>query len=247
MALLIEKQRLSYQVRTYECDPNDNLKISSLFNFFQDAAEANIESVDIGYDYLMERNMCWIAVDYRVKFLSFPHRGDNLIIETWPSAGTPLYGIRDFRVTKDNGEEIILASSRWVLIDIVSKKPLAYSKVIPNFTTIDEHVITPDFPKISLPAQTDFSMDIPVRYDDLDANRHVNNAIYPALALDCVPKGFRDGKIPAEIAINFKNETKLGENLEAITAISGLETLHQLKIKNTDKTAALIKLIWKEN
>ena len=246
MALSLKKQKLSYQVRTYECDPNDHLKISALFNFFQSAAEANIESAAIGYDYLTEHNIGWIAVDYRVKFLAFPHRGDNLTIETWPSAGTPLYGIRDFRVTDKDGKDMIFATSRWVLIDIATKKPLIYKKIMPNFNTIDDHVLPPDFPKIQPPEHVDFVTELTTRYDDLDVNQHVNNAVYPAFALDSVPSDFRQGKIPSEIAINFKNETKLGETLSAQSMISGLETFPQLNIKGSDKTAALLHLHWQE-
>ena len=244
MSLLINKQKLSYQIRTYACDSKDRLKISTLFNFFQSAAEANIESADIGYKYLNEHHIGWIAVDYKVKFLNFPKWGDEITIETWPSSGTSLYGIRDFRVTREDGQEMILATSRWVLIDLISKKPLSYKKIFPNFNTIDDHALDSTFSKIEIPLQTDFTKELPIRHDDIDSNHHVNNSVYPAFILEGLPDNFIEDKIPSFLSISFKNEAKYGETLIISSNISHTETFHQLTIKETNKIAALMHLSW---
>src|SRR5574344_374033 len=212
----LEKFEQMYEVRSYECDKNRQLKIAALFNIFQDLAVHHADKLGVGYEFLSKTNSAWVGVYYHLKIEQLPKVCENIKIVTWPSEKTPLLAVRDFMVEDEHKKLLITATSQWALIDMERRRPLILQKIMPQYEVIDDKALVSDFAKLPEPERHDVEETFLARFDDVDLNGHVNNAVYPLWATESVGKDFRNTHSPKEILIAFKKETLFGEKVKVL-------------------------------
>ena len=54
----IEKE---YLIRTYECDRNENLRLLTLMNIFQDVADSHASAMGLGLEYCLSKGVAWVG------------------------------------------------------------------------------------------------------------------------------------------------------------------------------------------
>ena len=235
--MITTKYKKEYVVKSYEADCHGFLRLLTLMNLLQDAATESANILGFGFEKCAELGLTWFGSDYFIQIDRLPKMGESFVIETWP-AETKLWGaIRDFLIYDDNGKVNIKVSSQWVLIDIARKRPVMLSKYFPDYTPLNERALPIDFMKIKEPDNFEREDEFNVRFDDIDINNHVNNAIYPLWASECAETDFRLTHIPAEIEINFKKSAVYGDKIAVLTAKDGEDTFHS--IRESDKTTEL--------
>lgn len=237
MMINAAKIKKEYVVKSYEADCHGFLRLLTLMNVLQDAAMESADTLGFGLEKCVKQGLTWFGSDYYLQIDGLPKIGEHFVIETWP-AETKLWGaIRDFLVYDAAGKVIIKVSSQWVLIDIAKKRPAMLSKYFPEYTPLNERALPVDFMKIKEPDSFEREDEFKVRFDDIDINNHVNNAIYPLWASECTEADFRLTHVPAEIEINFKKSAVYGDKIVVLTAKDKDNTFHS--IRESDKTTEL--------
>lgn len=242
----MKKYEKIYQIKTYEADKNGALRIPTLLNIFQDAADGSARELGLGMEYCLERGLAWVGSNYHIKINRLPKIHENIKIETWPSAEKMLGAIRDFVVYDENGTVIMLASSQWILIDFVKKRPLSLKNNLPQYQVISERALDTDFAKIAEPENITCRKEIDIRFDDIDINNHVNNSVYPLWASEAVDIDFRINHEPEEIEIAFKKECRYGERVEVLTEQNELHSTSIIKSMTDGRELARVKIAWKQ-
>src|SRR5574344_688259 len=238
--------QILHTIKIFECDLRESLKISILMNLFQGAAEENIDKLGIGYDYLKENSLGWVALNYHINILKMHLRDDTLIIKIWPNDKHSIYEIRDFLFTNDKNEILVQATSRWTLINLEKRQPVAFSKYLPEFTSVDKSAFNSDFEKITPPTKIDLEKNYTVNFDDLDVNNHVNNAIYSIWSSNAVPSEFHKYNEIQQLEINFKQEAILDDNITIYTQLENNTSIHEIKRPEDDTTLATFRIKWKQ-
>ena len=82
---MIKKFINEYDIRTYECDRNNNLRILTLLNIFQDMADNHAKSMGLGIDYVLSKGLAWVGANYVLDIKRLPKVHEKIRIETWPS------------------------------------------------------------------------------------------------------------------------------------------------------------------
>lgn len=242
----MEKHKKTYEIRSYECNQYKELRLLSLFNIFQDGADEHADMIGVGYDFCIKNRMGWVGAGYHIKVNRFPRWEEKIELTTWPSASTALTAIRDFNVVDEKGEEIIHASSQWVLLDMDRMRPLIIQKSLPFFDLLEERKVETSFPKIGMPERIDFTKDFPIFMDDIDVNKHVNNAVYPLWASEGVPPDFIQGKHVAEMEIAFKKSAVYGDVIRVLTQMEGDQSIHAVVSANDPNLIyAQARITWK--
>ena len=243
----MNKYKKSYLISSFEVDVQQKLRIHSLFNLFQDLADEHAEKIGVGYTFCAQNNLGWVGGAYHIEINRLPTWGEHVTIETWPSATTAASAIRDFQMTDEKGEVLVSATSQWVLIDTTRLRPLPVAKHLPHYELVDDRALLSDFSKIANPTGTATTLSFPVHVDDIDLNRHVNNALYPTWALDGLDDNFRLKNSLSELKITFKRSAKFGDTLTLDTYRDDLEVVSVLS--NPDKTVefARIWMKWQQN
>ena len=240
----MDKYIKEYNLRTYECDKNGYLRIVTLFNILQDMADSHAADLGLGMEFCLSNGLAWVGANYHIKINRMPKIHENIKIVTWPSEERRLGAIRDFEVYDSAQNLIICATSQWILIDFVRKRPVALKDKLPQYNVINKHALVSDFEKLPEVIRTDFEKKISIRFDDIDINMHVNNSLYPLWATETLDYTFRDGFLPCEIEVSFKKEGYLGEDINIISQVDPLVTLHSIKALSDNRELSRIRIKW---
>lgn len=246
MAIKVSKYKKEYHVKSYEVDCHGFLRILTLMNFLQEAAVESAESLGFGFEICRAKGVAWVGSNYLVKIERLPRIDEKIVIETWPAEGKLWGAIRNFLLKDKDGRVIVRAKSQWVLIDIERRRPVSLSKYFPEYDFINESVMEDDFRKLSPVENPDSVKNIWVRFDDIDINNHVNNAVYPLWAAESIDSEYRMNHVPTEIELCFKKEALLGEQVEVSYKKEGEQSFHTVTDKNSGADLADCRFMWKE-
>lgn len=239
----ISKYSKQYTIRSYECDRNNNLRILTLMNIFQDMADINAAELGFGLDFCIQNGMTWVGTNYALEIERLPKIHETITINTWPSAKNKLSAYRDFEVFGEDGTLIVKASSQWVLISLEKKRPISVMDNMPLHQPLEIRAIETDFPKIGEITQGDSQFKFRVRFDDIDLNKHINNAVYVLWATEAVEPDFRLAHNPAKISINFRKEGYMGEKIMVTTEMDKNISRHSICTYDSDNVRELARAV----
>jgi medium-chain acyl-[acyl-carrier-protein] hydrolase len=205
-----------------EASCTNEIKVRALLNQLQDTASFAVMDREGSPSDLMRRGYAWVLLRYGLEVVGrLPGMGESIMIETRHTANDGFHTLRAFRVFSVGNEAttLILAKTSWVLVDLAAGRPVRAARRLPEvFSDVaDDPPIDPDFaviPKLLDSNSESFPLfrevTFPVRFHDLDANGHVNNAVYfewayEATPLDLLAWGMR------EMHAEFRVSAKFGE------------------------------------
>lgn len=197
------------RVRFSEVDSKENLTLSSLVNYFQDASTFHSEDVGVGIDYLRKENLAWLLSSWQIVIEAYPVLGDNIEVSTWPYDFKGFYGSRNFVMKNEQEKNLAYANSIWILMDIKSGRPVKVNeKMVEVYGGIEEKFpMTYAQRKIELPDSWKCLEPFPVRKYHIDTNNHVNNGQYIQMAKEFIPEGKKIFEMRAE----YRKEAVLGD------------------------------------
>lgn len=197
----------STRVRYSEVDSTLRLSYPAIINYFQDCSIFHSEDLGIGIDFLKEAHRVWLMNSWQIKILRFPHYGEQLQVSTWPYDFKSMFGYRNFTLSDDAGEPLVVANSIWVFADTDTGRP-----VKPDPAYASRYPLEPPYPmesaprKIEIPAEGTVLTPIPVSESHLDSNHHVNNGQYVAMAAALLPDSDYTG-----LRVEYKKAAQLGD------------------------------------
>lgn len=206
--------RYSFWIRAYETDADNQLRISSVFNFMQVAAGLNAEQLGFGYTQLNPKGFFWILSRVILEWHGNVSFDEELIVETWPKSIERLFAIRDFRFYSQDGTNIGKATTAWLLIDGKAGKPVAPDNGKFDLPHFDLPPAIAELPgKIAEPAEMTLLASRSTVYSDIDVNQHVNNAKYLEYIFDALATNNLISSSNCRLQINYLKELKLGETI----------------------------------
>jgi medium-chain acyl-[acyl-carrier-protein] hydrolase len=110
-----------YKIKSYDVDCEQKLKLPSLFNYLQEVAGNQAESIGVGFEVLKQKNLFWVLSRMKIQIHNMPKWNDEIIVYTWPKGIDKLFALRDFEITNNEGKLLISATSCWLLIDTIQK------------------------------------------------------------------------------------------------------------------------------
>jgi len=216
-----------FEISNYETDFEGKLKLNSLFNFFQELASIHADILGFGYELLHKDNITWILSRIEVDIIEFPDWQQKIILKTTTKGTQGVFAIRDFEILTLDRKHIASARTVWLLINLLNRRPLRPEKQLANIAERFKNNELLEIPqKISLSEikiQTSVKL---FQYTDIDINRHVNNAVYVELSLNCFDvEMFQKFQIQ-KFQINFNNEAKFGDEVKIF-----IETVNNTQYK----------------
>ncbi len=237
-----------YRVRYYETDFRGALRPVTMLDYLQDAASGDSMRTGSSVIDLLERNMTWVLSRYHVKFLGYPKLGEALNVRTWRSGIDGLFALREFEVSDETGNLLALATSSWAILKMDTKRPVRIENVFPDLSSVEQRALDDKFKTLPKPDNCDMEKSFPVRIQDLDVNRHVNNTVYAGWAIETVPDDILFHYRLAEIEISYRAEAFYGDTVTSRTGLSDKENtgpfLHQLVNEEDGRELTRLKTSW---
>ena len=205
------KLQENIEIKTYQCNEFGSMKLRHLFDCFQELASDHADKLGLGYEECLKKNCAWVCAKYHVLIDRLPKFKDKITIQTWPSKFVGPTGIREFLVKDENDNVLIKAVSQWVIIDLVRFRPLIAQNVFDCASLAEGDEVGLSLDKIAPMTENNFIKKESLRYDDVDVNHHINNAVYIALLEDVLFEKFGQDVKVKEISVDFKKSAVLSD------------------------------------
>ncbi len=243
------KTEKEYEIKSYEVNANNELKPFVLLHHFEDIAYQNAENYGFGYSSTYPNGYGWFLLKYHIKFSTLPRIWEKIKITTFPCKSNGVQCRRDFEIFDCEGVKIGSAGSKWALVDINEKRIVNPHKVLKFPLLEDNYAINTTFPKVEKPEKFDYEQNIKINFEDIDINRHVNNAYYVTWATQILDYDFLLNNSIKEMIIYYKKEAHFGIEVLSKAQFHAEEnaTIHSLQNKNTGEELAAMKIFWRKH
>ena len=200
-----------YRIAYSDTDVKRRLRLSRLFTLLQEAAMDHATLLGAGRESTLDRGILWIVTLQQAIICRMPVYDEPVQIVTWPGKPRHLLLPRYYRVTDEQGNALIEASSLWALMDADTRKavfPEQCGIAVPGMITGYESPL----PRPPQSPATDETAIFTVPYSYVDQNGHMNNTRDFDLAEDSVGAAAA-GKLLRGVSVEYQNEARLSQTL----------------------------------
>ena len=203
--MLVMKHKIQLSTKSYFIDRFGKLSTSFMFYQMQDIAWEHANILGFGYDDLKKDQHFWVLSKLLVKINRRPEWAENFTLETWSRGTDGFFGYRDFNFIDKTGQNIIQATSSWLILDLKSKRIVRIGNQN-NFPKHNESVFGCDAQKVRPPKSNEKLQFAPVLFNEIDINQHFNSGRYLEKITDSYDFDFHEKYELAEFEINFLKE-----------------------------------------
>lgn len=202
----------TFEVRSYEVDPDGTLSIVSLTQMLQEVAWLHACALGKGYADRAQDARYWVLARLRIRMERYPVWTDTFTITTYPVGTERLLALREFRINAADGAVLGRVATGWLIVDGSSGRPIRPQQLVQDLE-VHESAFEADMGKIGEPGNDAVTVGpVPVRYAEIDQYHHVNNAAYVGWVIDAIAAQFGEtaaaGLPPVtELAVDYLQET----------------------------------------
>ncbi len=236
-----------YPVRSYEIDAGGKLTIPALCNYLQESAGLHARQLGVSVDQLRQEGMTWFLWRIHLQVAELPAWGEKVSVETWPAELDKPFAIRDFSV-RAGEREIAVATSAWLLMDIVRKRPIRRFPARIHDLHPDPpcRALEDGFRRLPACDASEPFRDVIPRRGDFDLNGHLNHVAAIAALLEAVPEEVAVGDRLETLEVEFRGEGRYGDPLEARCEHGSPLLSHTLIRKSDGKELARARSRWRQ-
>lgn len=206
----------TFEVRSYEVDPDGKLSVVSLVQMLQEVAWLHASALGKGYADRSEDTRYWVLARLRIRMERYPAWGDVFTITTYPVGTDRLLALREFRIDDEAGALLGRVATGWLIVDGASGRPIRPQQLVQDLEVHDP-AFAADMGKVPELDETAVTLGpVPVRYAEIDQYHHVNNAAYVSWVADAVAAQFGEtaaSGLPAitGLAVDYLQETLISD------------------------------------
>lgn len=206
-----------FEIGLKDVGRNNELTNKSMMLYLEDTAGKHADGIMDGVNDRKRTKTGWLILDWKIKVIKRPKYGQTLNILTWGRKVKRCYIYRDFEVYNDDNEICAIATSKWLLVNIETKKLVQIPEELiqrydPEYNT--EVFKNEDLNKLKKPEDILCSSVYKVGRRDIDINNHVHNLYYLDYAYEALPEDVYKNNVFNNIRIMYKKEIKLGEKIK---------------------------------
>ena len=203
----------NYTIQPQDVDFSLRASASSLISYMLNVAGTDAHLKGFGVDALQGQSFTWVLSRLAVEIYHQPKQYEDIDIDTWVNDFNRLSSTRNFRMRSGDGVAAI-GFSQWCMLNMETRQVVDMNLL----KDVYERAMVDEPSPISAPARlreieptTTYSR--PVRYSDIDFNRHVNTLRYIDIIFDNVPLELIEKNNGMRLDINFIAEARYGDTL----------------------------------
>ena len=227
----------NYEIGVDNLDKNRIVTDKEIFRILENTFAKHTDFLKVGLEDIIKMGYTIVLLSWKLEVKNRPKFGDKLKVNTWVKETDKMYFYRDFEITI-NDEVAIIATSKWMLLDIKTFKPVMNLELIKKQNPIDKDVFeTRDIKRLKELDNYSNKLDYYIRKSDIDLNNHVHNLNYLDMALEVI-----DDKYYTNIEIEYLKEIKYNDKIKIMS--EKIKDKYFIKVFNETKnvTSALIEI-----
>lgn len=234
-----------YTVKLSEIGKGNKVTNKAILSYLEDIGGVHSNKAGYGIFEIEETHLSWILLGWKLQVIRRPKYAEKIKIKTWSKGVVKIYTYRDFEIYDEQGNIIIKASSKWVLLDtergkIVRIEPEIIEKYEPELNR--EVFDVGEFDKVKEPDEYQFEKEYTVRRADIDVNNHMHNLNYIELANEALPEDVYKGALFNDVRITYKKEIKLGDTVKCKYTFKEDKYIVVVKSKDESVLHAIIEM-----
>ncbi|MDR0411780.1 MAG: acyl-ACP thioesterase [Treponema sp.] len=211
-------EQKTFIVAFTDVDQSDRLKLSAVFDYFQDIATSHAEKLGVGRTSMAQTGEVWILSRLSVLIERRPKYRETITVRSWPRGSERLFAIRDYDVIDENGKSVIRGRSGWLIVDIEKHKPLRPQEKVSKLPLNEGLDALLSLANIRCRDGLMLAGERTPFYSDIDYNGHVNNSRYVQWIQDITKPDILEKADHMRFDINYASETRFKETTELWSA-----------------------------
>lgn len=245
----IEKVKIFNHYTNYK----GRLFVKTLCDLFNDTAEVQTEQYGVDVATLNAQGMTWMLHRLHIRLNKMPQQNEEVYIETWPSGIDRLFALRDYRMIREDGEELVRATSEWMYIDLKRRRPMRLSEKVIRMST--EH----DIPRLELASilnEKEFEPEVQggrqfiATFDNIDFNGHVTQASYMRWITNSLPFRFLKEHVLVDVEVIYAHEIMPDSTIFSAYSMTEngdfVTVLHEVKNEIGDLRHCIAMTVWEK-
>jgi len=220
--------RLPYHLTSRDTDMFSRLSLGFLVNMFVQSAMSANATIGFGFDDIRKQNLFWLFSRLTVEFDKTHLWRESGEVLTWIKCNEKFIYLRDFLVLDESKNVVAKATSNWVPVDLIAKRPKMVGGLDERYFVSNKEALSYAPEKLFPLKDPDETFERKAVFFDMDLNRHVSSYRYADWMMDTFPLDFHENHYPKKVSINFLNESNAGENL-MITKKRSSQTSHMFE------------------
>ncbi|QHN98237.1 Palmitoyl-acyl carrier protein thioesterase [Arachis hypogaea] len=235
--------RQIFAIRSYEIGPDQTATMETILNFLQETALNHVANSGIGgigfgaTRQMSIRKLIWVVTRIQVQVQRYSSWGDIIEIDTWVDAHGKNGMRRDWVIRDHFTKEVIVKATRFA---------------ISNEDTDSEKIH-----KLTDQDAENIQTGLAPRWNDMDANQHVNNVKYIGWILESLPMKVLEDYYMTSMTLEFRRECTQSNMLESmatptsklihgnnsinIKVNSNLQFTHLLRLLDDDQRPEVVR------
>lgn len=244
--------RFEHDLLYYECNRTGRMSMEMMLALMIAASEKQNQDLGFDEDNAKKSGGGWVIINYETSIEKpLPIAGDHIVIETRIAAFNRFFVMREWQLFDQAGELVAKVRGLFAFMDLTKRRMAPIPEAMLG-TYADEAVKR--MPRLKFPAKLEAGddwtrRDYRVRFFDIDANGHVNNARYFEWLLDALPADFLLHYRPVAFSMNYHREVRLGETVTSqaspVEVGPNVETSHH-RIEIDGQLCALADFSWEK-
>ncbi len=227
----------NYEIGVDNLDKNRYVNDKEIFRILENAFAKHSNSLKVGLEDIIKMGYTIVLLSWKLEINNRPKYKDKIKVNTWVKETSKMYFYRDFEIII-NDDVAVKATSKWMLLDIKTFKPVMNLELIKKQNPIDKDVFeTRDIKRLKELDNYSKKLKYYIRKSDIDLNNHVHNLNYIDMALEVI-----DDKYYSNIEIEYLKEIKYNDKI--IVMSEKINDKYYIKIYNetNNVTSALIEI-----
>ena len=210
----------NYKTPIKDIGRDNYIKDRGILEIFENIATHNSDLVGFGVNDIGTTGLTWILMDWKIKVINRPKYGNSIVVNTWArpltKASRRTYTYRDFEMYSEDGELLVIGTSKWVLTDTNTRKiTLITDDVLSKYNVEDKHVFEKEeIDRIKPGKEYSRVSEYEVTRRDVDFVNHMHNIFYLDYAYNVLPDEVYNAAPFDNIRISYKREALLGDVLK---------------------------------
>ncbi len=221
-------------IGAYHTNQYTQVSVSSLFNFMIEAAWLHAQVMEWGYEDLKTNNMFWVLSRVYIEFENYPKWQDEIELETWSAGTDGMYAYREFILKDQAGEVILRANTAWLILDVESKRIFRLRELKDTFPRLEGVQVCRQPKRIKPEGRAEELFFQPVRFSELDINRHFNSVKYIERVLDHFGIDYLNEHELESLEVNYLKEGLAGDCLAVNTKLLNEQAFLSTIVRESD-------------
>lgn len=240
---MAEISTYNFRIEPQDVDFTLRASASSIINYMLNVAGIDADRKGFGVESLQNHSYTWVLSRLGVEITTQPQQYETIELDTWVNEFNRLSSTRNFRMRL--ADNILAAGvSQWCMLNMETRQVVDMSLLKDTYERAMVDTPSPIAAPARLrPTEPTATASRPVRYSDIDFNRHVNTLRYVDMVFDAIPLELIEQNAGMRIDFNFIAEARYGETLTIGSCNEG--NVFQFEISSEGKTLCRARVEFK--